>query len=325
MRLLNDIFSFLNHVREPNITLFFIIREKSNGPQRYCYSPYSTTISDGIGDELFQSAKSQIYAILSREPEFIEHGILSASDRYTIDFISAADVPYLTDLLLQLAQSDLDTISDDNYSSVLGYIVKIENQGNTLYLVKKSTPTKLLHKGRILAMVRDGSFSEVNANILTIEGSYDAAFLQPDVTAEVLSPTSNQVFIFNRPNFEAFFDYKEHYMHAISVHQSKLDGIEFICNLQGVVEYCSQHGLMIRKLARILAYRSFDPSIYSRERISEQLHRYNVELQMDADGSVAFCQSNMWIVLRLLDDDYLTSGLTGENYEARSKLKLLNR
>ncbi len=323
--MLNEIFSFLEHIDEPNITLFFVVLEKINEPQQYCYSLYSTTISQEIGDELFQSARKQISTIHSHEPEFIEYGILPASDRHTIEFICSTEVPYLTDLLLQLARCDLDIILDDNYSSVLGYIVKIEDRGSTLYLFKKSTPRKLLQKGRIVAMVKKGSFSKVDEHILTIEGSYDVAFLQPEVTPEGPPLPLNPVFVFSRQNFETFFNYKEHYRQAISEYQFKLEGIDFICDLQSVVTYCSQHGLMVRKLARILENRSFDPNTYSRQRLLEQLQRYGVELQRNADGDAKISQKNMWIALRLLDDDYLTSDLTGEDYEARSKLKLSNR
>ena len=181
-----------------------------------------------------------------------------------------------------------------------------------------------MQKGRILAMVKNCSFSDVNSDILTIEGSYDAAFLQSEETAEVSPQRPNYVFIFMRQNFEVFFDYKNHYINAISANRSKLDDISFICDLNNVVEYCSQHGLMVRKLARILTNRSFDPTIYSLEGILDQIRRYDIEFQQDTDGSIALCQSNMWTILRLLDDDYLTSNLTGENYETRSKLKLSN-
>jgi hypothetical protein len=44
-----------------------------------------------------------------------------------------------------------------------------------------------------------------------------------------------------------------------------------------------------------------------------------IALERDKEGKIAVDKQKIWTILRLLDDDYLSSSWTGIKYEARSK------
>lgn len=79
-------------------------------------------------------------------------------------------------------------------------------------------------------------------------------------------------------------------------------------------------GNMIRKLSRTLengAYKKMDVN-----NIRDCCHRFNINgFTLDGNGKLIVTENNIWTVLRILDDDHLSSDYTEEIYEARSKVK----
>lgn len=320
--MLDDAVSFINGIKNPNISLFFVHHEKNVESKKWDYTVYSSTISTEIGDELFDSAKNILSSRNKKESEFLEYGILPASDRKLIEFLPYDEVPYLEDILHQIGNGGLKQISDQIFGSVLGYIVRIENEGHTLYLIRKSTPQKLLQKNKILAHFRDGEFEGLNSDILTLDKSFDIVLLQYEDTPENRDKKPEMLLIFTRSNFESFFDYKLYYQEEIKVHRSKLENLEFICDLDGAVDYCQNNGNMIRKLARILKHQNFNDDSFSKGNIEKYVNKYGIKFDIGEDGTLVQSQENMWKLLRVLDQDYATLDLTQEAVEIRSKSKI---
>lgn len=320
--MLNDAVSFINEIKNLNISLFFVYRKKKDQSEKCDYTVYSSTISKEIGDELFDSAKKILLSRLKSEPEYIEYGILPSSERKLVEYIPYDDVPYLKEILHQIGNGGLKQVSDTIFRSVLGYIVRIENEGHTLYLIKKNTPKKLLQKDRIVGFFKDGVFDELKSDILTLEKSFDAVLLQYEDTPDNKKKKPENLLILNKSNFEVFFDYKVYYQEEIKSHRSKIETLDFICELDGAVDYCQKHGIMVRKLARILRYQNFDKSSFSKPNIEAYITKFGVNFDFEEDGTLTLSQNNMWKLLRVLDQDYATLELTKDPVEIRSKSKM---
>jgi len=320
--MLNDAVSFINEIKNLNLSLFFVHRKTKDQSEKCDYTVYSSSVSKKIGDELFNSAKKILLSLCKNEPEYLEYGILPSSERKLVEYIPYDDVPYLNDILHQIGNSGLKQVSDQIFGSVLGYIVRIENKGHTLYLIKKNTPQKLLQKGKFFASFRDGDFQNVNSDILTLEKSFDAVLLQYEDTPDNKEKKPENLLILNKSNFEVFFDYKVYYQEEIKSHRSKIETLDFICELNGAVDYCQKHGLMVRKLARILKYQSFDKSSFSKPNIEAYITKFGVNFDFEEDGTLTLSQNNMWKLLRVLDQDYATLELTKDPVEIRSKSKI---
>ncbi len=325
--MLKAVNTFLNEIllENLNISLFFVSRKQEDKNAELIYTVYSSTISKQIGIELFESAKDTLSSLLGSEPEYIEYGILSSSERKIVEYIPHNEVPYLIDIINQIADTNISQIENSLFQTILGYIVRIENKGNTLYLIKKNTPKKLMQQGKIMAKFKEGDFSSLDSDILTIEKKFDAIFLQYEDTMNITEKNNvkpENIFILTKFNFESFFNYINYYQEKISNERHKIDNLDFICALDGIIDYCQNHGNMVRKLARLLNNNNFSAPSFSKEKVQNYMIKYKRELSFDSSGKLVLSQSNMWELLHILDQDYASLELTNEQVEIRSKSKL---
>lgn len=98
-----------------------------------------------------------------------------------------------------------------------------------------------------------------------------------------------------------------------------------IGNEQELREACTNDARMARKLVQVVNRPYWDNGEVTLDKIENVIDRFNLreEERIDFDGSVLHFNSSpkqRWTLLKLLDDDYLGSEMTGLNYETNSKL-----
>lgn len=128
------------------------------------------------------------------------------------------------------------------------------------------------------------------------------------------------LFSFNKNNFQHIFKYYE--MLRASAQQS-LDTIEAaipIANFQAFQTTCMSH---LQKLAKLrnIASKPYLATV-TMDDIKNVINTYGLQIEVveeDGEEKIAFDESNKWAILNLLDDAYLSSDMTGINYEANSK------
>ena len=128
------------------------------------------------------------------------------------------------------------------------------------------------------------------------------------------------LFSFNKNNFQHIFKYYE--MLRASAQQS-LDTIEAaipIANFQGFQTTCMNH---LQKLAKLrnIASKPYLAAV-TMDDIKNVINTYGLQIDVvveNGEERIAFDESNKWAILNLLDDAYLSSMMTGINYEANSK------
>lgn len=313
--MLNKIKSFLEGANSNFAKLYFLEKKRDKETKEINYNSLKTKIGVNVGQDLVDCGLNQIGRILKNDIEYTEYQVLPYSDKTHIETISKDDVPFLNDIILQISNQNIDKFDDNKTSKIHGYIVKIETENETLLLFKKYSPKKLLEKGIMSLVARNGTLDKLNENVLALEEHYDAALLLKN--EENYKP---QVFVLNRSQFEYLFSFNEFYENKVNSMKIDFDNVGLVDDSDKLINICKNNFNMIRKLCRTLdsgAYREM-----SMENITDCCNTFEIDgVGFDSDGKLIVTEDNIWQILRILDDDHLSSDYTELMYEARSKVK----
>lgn len=326
---MEDIISFLRESEENSANLFFLEKNKDRRTNEISYNVLNVKIEADLGNELSDAALSQIETKMSKEPEFREYGVLTGSDSSYIEKLEKNNVPFLNEILNQL-NSDLEDFNFDETKEIHGYIVRIENEGKTLYLFRKHDPKRVLKRGIISKIIHQGRYGKSEDNLLLIDPNFDAfLYLEsilnnsPDESqddSEESEQSLETVFIFNRRNFEFLFSFTDYYETEVTNSESKIENKNIIGNTSTLIEFCKKNSNMARKMVRIMKGRFYENM--TTDSIQTVVNDYNLEdITFDGDGKIVVNSNNTWTVLKILDDDYLESKNTSNKYESHSKVK----
>lgn len=307
---------------EKSVNLFFLEKKQNRSTNEISYNVLNVQIEEDLGNELSEKALSQIENKISKEPDFREYGVLVGSDSSYIEELGRDDVPHLNDILNQL-NSDLENFNFDETKEIHGYIVRIENEGETLYLFRKYDPKRVLKKGIISKIIHEGRYGKSDDNLLLIDPNFDALlYIEPEdeEPSEGTENSLERVFIFNRRNFEFLFSFTEYYENEVANNETKIGSREIVSNLSTLIDFCKKNSNMARKMVRIIQGGFYEDM--TSDSIQTTVNDYNLnDISFDSDGKIVVNNDNTWTVLKILDDDYLESGNTSNKYESHSKVK----
>ncbi|MBU4536014.1 MAG: DUF4868 domain-containing protein [Euryarchaeota archaeon] len=317
---MENITSFLTELEENSVNLFFLEKNKDRTTNEISYNVLNVEIDEDLGNELSDEALLQIENKLAKEPDFREYGVLTGSDSSYIEKLGKNDVPFLNEILNQL-NSELGNFSFDESKEIHGYIVRIENEGETLYLFRKYDPKRVLKRGIISKIVNQGRYGKSDDNLLLIDPNFDALlYIGNEVPSEESENSSETVFIFNRRNFEYLFSFTDYYENEVTNSEAEIEGRNIVGNTSTLVDFCKKNSNMARKMVRIMQdgfYRNMTP-----DSIQTIVDGYDLDdISFDSEGKLIVTPNNTWTVLKILDDDYLESGNTSNKYESHSKVK----
>lgn len=304
----------LTEASHDRVKLYFIERVKNPKTKIIRYSTLKTEITQEIGKELMDAGLKQVDSLITGDPEYMKYGILSSSDRLYVETINRDEVPYLSELITQVSDPNLNVFNNMTINKIFGYIVKIEKDNKTLFLFRKHSPKRLLEKGLIPMSFKGGRFERLN-QIMAIDEVYDGAFL----LEEGMDPSQSTIYIFNRSKFESVFSFVDFYEKEVDDKRDEIIEKEFFDTVDGFIDHCKSDSRTIKKLARILKDGGFERM--SKETINNVVRDYHLTLKFDAGGKIIVSKENIWTVLRIFDDDYVHSDATNTKYEARSKVK----
>ena len=315
--MMQEIIAYLKGSNAEKVKLFFVIRNKDQRTREINYYLLKSMISKEVGAELKNNAISQSMAISEKGLASINYGNLLSSDRDYIEIIKADDVPYMLSLITATADTELGIIDDSDFNNVWGYITRIEdiNPNRCLLLFKKSTASKLLKKGKMAVTFRSGQFDKMDAQVITLEYNYDAALLIKESKDAV-----KNVIILNRYSFEALFSFIDYYQKEVENKIKDIAEKDLFDNVDTLLRLCITDPKKIKKLAKILKGEFFDSIDVIK--IKESITPYGLKIKLNKDNKIKIGDSNIWDILRILDDDCVNSEITGSKYLAHSKLKV---
>jgi hypothetical protein len=93
-----------------------------------------------------------------------------------------------------------------------------------------------------------------------------------------------------------------------------------ITNSDAFINACRRNLYMTKKLERIVES-GYAASI-TPERVERLVADFNIDAEVLRDGRLAFDPKKPWALLKVLDEDFLTSPLTDNRYESSSKVQV---
>jgi len=314
--MINDIKEFLEEADSNSANLFFIERLR-NDTKEITYNLVKTDIDPSIGRSLVEVASEQISSALKCESECVEYGISPYYDKEVTEFLRYAEVPYLSELIKETASIKLKKFNRDATKNIFGYILKVRNNDDdkTLYLFRKYSPKKLLEINKITISIKgDGKFTSFDDSIVALDKTYDAAFISND--EEDLSDLN--IVIFCRFYFELLFSFIEYYEKEIDNNKEIIEKKGILKNPHEMISLCKKDSRIIKKFARIIKNGALDSMEI--EKIIDVVTQFNLKINLE-DNKLIVDKENIWIILRILNDDYLKSQITDSMYETHAKTK----
>ena len=305
----------LENAEPEKVKLYFVERNKNQKTKEISYNSLKTTININIGKELIEVGLRQVTAIIGKKPEYIEYGIIPYSDKKYVETIDKNSVPNLSQLIIQVSNPNLEVFKDSKTNKIFGYIVKIENANETLFLFRKYAAKKLLGADKIPMLLKNGNFQKLNYKVMALDTTYDAAL----ILNKGADSLQSQVFIFNRSKFESVFSFIDFHEKEINETIEEITDMTLFDNVDEFIEICKNDSRMIKKFARIIKAGEF--SKMSKENAQHIKDKFNISWEFSKNGEIVVNKDNIWSILRFLDDDYLHSDITDANYESHSKLK----
>jgi hypothetical protein len=242
--MIEDLLTFLSDASAENVNLF-LVEKSGNTPSEISYNIFKPTLTTEIGRDILSSINAQLSEINRSSPDYINYDILPHYDGHCVEVIRANEVPNLSILNTQILSRHYSEFSGSVSSKFLGYIVKIHSGEMTFYGFNKSTPSKVLNRGKLSFLVDGNHFNRLNSDIFTIETSIAAAtILQNNGLMDV------EILVFNKAKFESFFSFKEEYHRIIDSTADSIETLSIFDDNHLFIDNCKADIRLARKFAR---------------------------------------------------------------------------
>ena len=277
-----------------------------------------------LSDELTNDFRGVVKKMTEKWKDANENGDLqlksyeagSKPEPYEIEYIDVSEHESIQKQIRVLASiADLLVFSgdDDFLSGLRFYVIIIQpNQGTPVYFFRLYSHKKELHHSPFFGAVFDrGQFDRVRTPLFLFD-QYIDCFSRDDV-----------LFICKKDKFQKIFRFLELVLRKA---KSTLRFIKAHVPIDNMAEFekaCESHALKLAKLNNI-ASKPYLKQIKMAD-IKKVINKLSLEIKTTGKGSkemLVFDPADKWAILRLLDDDYLGSVMTGQNYEVTGKRQL---
>lgn len=245
-----------------------------------------------------------------------KYTVASKPESYEVEYLNVSTYESIMEQINPLAAlADVEVFEADEkfISGLRFYVVAVQPPGgDPIYFFRTYTPKKMLGRSRLFAvMFRHGIYDKV----------IEPAFLF-DQHIDCISH-SGLMFIFKKENFYEIFRFFETIRR---IAKETLDTIRATVPIQNFDDFardCEGHLAKLEKLRNIAA-KPYWGSI-TVENIKKVIEKNNLSVQVvqTSDGEqLVYNPADKWVLLKLLDDDYLWSLMTEQSYEVTGKREL---
>jgi len=192
------------------------------------------------------------------------------------------------------------------------YVMIIKHENKRILVFKRYSKTKELgHRGGFLISWIGKQYGKVSDSVFSFDNQFDCLV----VDGVLLS--------FNKKNTEIIFKYYDELRSSAFTTIDKIAQHIPIHNLEEFKHDCSTHLHKLGKL-RNIAQKGYLPNL-SIDKIRKIINKFHLSINIVVINGKEMLQhdpADKWALLNLLDDSYLSSALTGYDYEVNSKLIL---
>jgi len=201
--------------------------------------------------------------------------------------------------------------ADDFLSTVSFYCIVFQPSatGDPVLLFRAYSAQKELSRSRFFAIfLADGQYDRIRTPTFLFDYEFDCLAY------------GKHMYIFSRTGFQRIFRYFEHLNKIANACLAVVKKAIPIANFDAFAESCRSHLQKLSKLKNI----SEKPYLkyVTMNDIVRTIKKYKLNVKVKATSGkkmLVFDPSDRWVILKLLDDDYLGSTMTKLNYEANSK------
>jgi|HubBroStandDraft_2_1064218.scaffolds.fasta_scaffold00464_13 hypothetical protein len=275
-------------------------------------------LTNELTDEFAKAAKGTLgrYSELGGKDELVvrQYDAGSKPDSHEVETLDLSDhdsVEAQVNSLASLAKIPVFKIDEQFIAGIRFYAIVFQcGRNSPLYFFRTYTPKKELSRSRQFAALFDeGTFDRIKSPLFLFDHKVDA--LSQD----------GAMYIFNKHNFEKIFRFFELVAATAAETLETIKTHVPIANFHELEAACAGHLQMQAKLKNI-AGKPYLKKMKMTDIKKVLKHFPNLGLktvQKNGKEMLVFDPKDKWALLRLLDDDYLDSVLTGEKYEVTGK------
>lgn len=229
-----------------------------------------------------------------------------------IDSIKVDDVPKLERIKESFNEIShipvIKTFKEIENSRAYAIILTNMTNGKN-YIFFKKIFSSLYLKSKLKGLFSEGKLKKVNDNIISIDDKFDCVM------------HDGYMAIFKQLYFEQIFDYQDEYTKKCNENISKIKALNIICNIDDI-EKDSKKVTIKKKLAKIK-----DEDInWFKDKVNNSLKDIqniisNVGLDMKIENEKIISNDTSELI-HLIQDDYLRSDLSGDDYVTDKKTKI---
>lgn len=205
------------------------------------------------------------------------------------------------------------SFSNDTLGNIDAIIAKISNAEESMYLYSKFYPVNLIKQGKAVKLIKsDHRFKMFTDQLIQITGEFD------------IIRYNNEYYIKKYEILERFYQFDNVIKERTKNDFEKIRKLEIIENEDKLFEYLENKTSRARKFIKVMASsKVIQKNIPNNKLISFVTNhsklKNNIKTNDDKNKFVLNTNKSCDYFLKLLDDDFLKSELTQEEYEAIAK------
>jgi hypothetical protein len=270
-----------------------------------------------ISNDVAEQFRDVFVTELSRADEYqvrrYEPGYKAERDE--VQYVSSGDdsVAELLGNFSGVNHLELFSESDDVVENLkFNAVVATDREGETAIGFRIFRPGQQeLTRSKWMALVRsEGSYTEVGTKVFLFDRQFDCIAF------------GSFVYILNVANFQRIFSYFEQLRERGRELAESVCSVVPVSNASKFVDACERHLAMISKLA-IVVQKPYFASLTISD-IEKVIKHHELDIEIVKSGGKRHLvfdprPGRRWDILKVLDDDYLTSVMTNADYEVNSK------
>ncbi|WP_308780664.1 Kiwa anti-phage protein KwaB-like domain-containing protein [uncultured Clostridium sp.] len=304
LKLVREDLSNEEEVKQLSLSCVFISKE---------FKLSKVLIEDGLRDALKKSIIERFF-FLTNDKNVSEYDpIVSVED--SIDSINVKEVSKLEEI--KNSFSDISHIplinTFEEIKDSRAYAIVLTNIDNKkIYVFFKKVFSSLYLKSKLKALFAEGRLKKFKENIISIDERFDCVMYD------------NYMAIFTQLYFEQIFEYQDEYTKKCNENINKIKQLNIIENLDKI-EKDSEKVTIKKKLAKI---KDSDINWFndkmnkSIKDIENIITKVGLDMKIENGKIVPNDTSEL---IHLIQDDYLKSDLSGDDYVTDRKIKILKK
>lgn len=277
-------------------------------------------LTDDVADTFRGLAHDVIQGVLkaveSGDVQIKDYDASVASMEREIEQLDASEYEHVQLQLKRLDDvADLPIFDADGgfVSRLRFYSVTLRADGHTpVHLIRQLSPKSELERSRWFGLFfSDGTYNRVTEKTFLFDENIDCV------------ACGNEILILKKHPFHQVFKFYDLIRERGTASLAAVANLNLIANFEEFSESCEGH---LQKLAKLnsIVRKGYLPSV-TLEKVEHVIDKLGLDVQVtniDGQERLQFDASDRWALLKLLDDDYYQSEMTGRKYEANSKRDL---